>query len=934
MQIVGRHKHTEALVDTGASNNFIEANFIKGLRNNVSKLTTPREVTGAWGSRLVINYSIELQIKYDNRIHSVLLYLIPTKLPRAIVLGLPFLRDNPTVIQELFRVEPQPTMELATLITPREAKKELRDTTNTSFLLWLTASDKVTSPRLSAQVLEEYSDVVVDELPDSRTNDPTATPTIQHYITLKPNTAPVSKRPYRLPYTDQMELEKQLQELIDTGKIFPSDSPFAAPILFVKKKDGTKRLCVDYRGLNDVTIKSKFPLPLIEDVLDRLHGAKIFSKLDLISGYHQVSVHKADQHKTAFITGQGQYSWKVMPFGLTNAPATFQRLMNYVLRDYINDICVVYLDDILIYSKTKEEHQHHIDTILGTLRKHQLFAKRSKCEFFLTEVQFLGHVINAKGIQVDPEKTEAIDKWPPLKTYKDAQRFLGITGYYRRFISDFSLVAKPLHQFAAKKTNWTPECTAAYDQLKHALASPPILLSFDPSKDIVVTTDASTEAIGAILELHSGGTCLGVVAYLSHLLHSHELNWPIREKELYAVIFAFRKWRHYLLGAHIVVRTDHQSLQYLQLGKAHNDNQRVARWWDFLADYNYTITYIAGITNQADALSRPPQVHLNALQVSKFELSDHLRTELSKEYPQDQHFRRLIDHLHNPSQKADSSIRTLISRFTLHDDLLYYTHAPGYPRRLCIPPGSVREQILHNHHDSAIASHPGAYRTLQSLLIYYYWPHMERDIKQYCGTCHHCQTNKHPVLMPPGVFHPLPVATDRWSAINIDFLTGLPVSGGFDAILVVIDRLTKMGHFIRAHKSDTANQTADLLVDHVIKHHGVPTTIVSDQDIVLTSKYWQRFCFRLNIQTEFTTSYNPSSDGQVERLNRTLVEMLRHYCAHHPSAWAVLLPTAEFAYNNSHQVSIQTTPFFANLGYHPRMPGHHNLITGGGTVRK
>lgn len=922
-------KQTLALLDTGASANFIEVRIARTLHLKPQKLVTNRKVSGAWGSTMNITHFVKVRFHYDGSSYEEVFYVLPTQLPRPIILGLPFLRTNPELLQALLP-KPGSDSESLSFISPRRARKMLKCPDNEAFLLWVSDSDQPVSSSLPNEILEQYGDVVVDELPKLEGGTTSSTPTIQHYVTLKPDAAPVAKRAYRLSPADQAELEKQLKELIADEKIVPSDSPFASPILFVKKKDGSKRLCVDYRALNEITVKSRFPLPLIEDVLDNLRGATVFSKLDLISGYHQVSINPPDRHKTAFITSHGQYSWNVMPFGLTNAPATFQRLMNHVLRDEIHKICEVYLDDILIFSKNEEEHRRHLDIVLSKLRKHQLFAKRSKCHFFLKQVQFLGHVISQSGIAVDPEKTTAITNWPMLKTFKDAQRFLGLTGYYRRFIKDFSAIAKPLHEFAAKKSPWSNECVDAFNRLKECLTSPPVLLPFDPSCDLVLTTDASSNCIGAVLELHSAGKCLGAVAYMSHLLHDNEIQWPIREKELFAVIFAFRKWRHYLLGSHVVVQTDHQSLQYLQLGKAHNDNQRVARWWDFLADYDYEIRYIPGTKNHVDALSRVPTEVLTALNVSSFELSPATITTLQQEYTADAFFSRVLHALNNPQEIPDADLRSRITNFSLHEGILRYRHAPGLPERTCLPKGTIRQKVLRHHHDSASASHPGPMRTLQALILYFYWPGMEADVKSYCSTCDACQHNKHPVLAPPGVFHPLPIPNARWASISIDFLTGLPTSYDADAILVVVDRLTKMAHFIRTNKTATANDTADLLVDHVIKHHGTPVSIVSDQDIVLTSQYWQRFCQRLNIHLEFTSSYNPSANGQVERLNRTLVEMLRHYCAEHPSEWALLLPTAEFAYNNSYQVSIQCTPFFANTGYHPRMPGFHNLITSAG----
>ena len=927
IQILSRNKYTIALLDTGASKNFIELRFIRGMMDKAQPLTNPTYVKGAWGDTQSLTHLISLSFSYKNQTFTDTFYIIDCPLPKPIVLGLPFCQKHPAILTE--NLAPQhETVHSIRIVDSRQIKKELKDPTVESYLLWLSDADKPISQDLSNDIIKEFSDVIVDSIPSNVPSQPTSTPTTKHYIELKEGAQPVAKRAYRMSPSDQEELNKQLKELIQADKIFPSDSPFAAPVIFVKKKDGSKRLCVDYRALNEITIKSRFPLPLIEEVLDSLHGASIFSKLDLISGYHQVGIEEPDQYKTAFITTNGQYTWRVMPFGLTNAPATFQRLMNHVLRNYINKICVVYLDDILIFSKDKNSHKKHIEIILTTLREHGLYAKKNKCQFYLKTVGFLGYTIDSSGITPDNDKIQIIQQWPTPTTAKDALSFLGLAGYYRRFIANFSMIAKPLHQFATKNSLWSTTCENAFNQLKKLLSSSPIIIPYDNTKDIILTTDASHDAIGAILELYQDGKTLGVVAYMSHLLHTHELNWPIREKELYAVIFAFKKWRHYLLGKHIIVRSDHHSLQYIKTEKNNNHNERVARWWDFLAEYDFEIDYIKGNTNRADALSRPAS--LNNLSVSTLEWSSQELDTLTEEYHQDHDCDLLIKALQDDSVQLTPALRTSIRQHTYTQSLLYYQKDATHPRRIRLPDGTIRNKILQQFHDSAAAGHAGTYRTLQGLLLHYYWPQMEHSVRTYCQSCLSCQQNKHPVLLPPGTFFPNETGNHRWSHINMDILDGLPTSDGYNAILVIIDRATKMSHFIPCTTHLSAYDTADLLLEHVIKHHGVPMEILSDQAPVFTSQLWQRLTQRFNITLKFTSTYNASTNGQVERTNRTLIEILRSYCTDSISAWASLLPTAEFSYNNTYQTSIETTPFFANFGYHPRIPGFTHLLTSGG----
>lgn len=928
------NKSTLALADTGASHNFIEQRFIQGMGLVKQRLPEQSVVKGALNTSGLIQHYVRLKFKHNKDLYEEIFLIIDSPLPQPVVFGIGFFKQHPEILSRLIS-PPTSSSKPITMVGRRQILADLKNPDNQVHLCWLRKKDQENSETQSHKILQRFDDVVVDEIPQGNSNKPLATPTVQHHIDLVEGAAPVAKRAYRLSASDRDELDKQLSELIASGNVIPSESPYAAPVIFVQKKDGTKRLCVDYRGLNDITIKSKFPLPLIEDVLDQLSGATIFSKLDLISGYHQVAIADEDQYKTAFTTHRGQYSWRVMPFGLTNAPATFQRLMNYVLRDYINKICVVYLDDILIYSKNEKEHSEHVSTIINVLRKHQLYAKKSKCEFYVPKIQFLGHELSAKGITPDKEKILAIKDWPTPKTYKDAQSFIGLAGYYRRFIKDFSYIAKPLHQFAAQKIKWTDECKESLDKLKRQLSTAPIIIPFDRTKQIVLTTDASSTAIGAVLELYGKGTLkselVGVVAYLSHLLRDNELNWPIRDKELYAVIFAFKKWRHYLAGTHIIIKTDHHSLQYFKTSVL-DSNLRLARWRDILEEFDYEIQYIKGSTNHADALSRPPM--LNSLVASKVELPEEDLRKLETAYSTDPFFSKIVKHLKDPALEPPIEVRTPLQNHKLEGNLLYYTKEENMPKRLCIPQGTQRQTVLHLHHDAAAASHPGQHRTLQALLENYYWPGMENDIKRYVSTCRACQQNKHPVLLSPGTFHPLPSGTHRWSHINIDFLGGLVPSQGHDCIMVVIDRATKMAHFIPVTKGADSETVIDLFIDSVLKLHGFPVEILSDQDKLFTSKLWQRSMQRFKIATKFTSTYNPSTDGQVERMNRTIMEMLRHYLTDNPSAWVMLLPVVEFAYNNTYQVSIQTTPFFANYGYHPRLPGFYHLITSGGQSEK
>nr|GFA17558.1 putative reverse transcriptase domain-containing protein [Tanacetum cinerariifolium] len=423
---------------------------------------------------------------------------------------------------------------------------------------------------------------------------------VEFRIDLIPGALLIAKVPYRLAPSEMSELSNQLRELQEKGFIRPSSSPWGAPVLFVKKKDGAMRMCIDYRELNKVTIKNRYPLPRIDDLFDQLQGACCFSKIDLRSGYHQLRVHEDDIPKTAFRTRYGHFEFTVMPFGLTNAPAIFMDLMNRVCKPYLDKFVIVFIDDILIYSKSEEEHEQYLRTVLDLLKKENLYAKFSKCKFWLKEVQFLGHVVNQGGIHVDPSKVEAVKNWKAPESPTEIRSFLGLAGYYRRFIEGFSKIAKPLTFLTQKNKDyvWGEEQEKAFCTLKEKLCNAPVLALPDGPNDFVVYCDVSHQGFGCVL-MQRGK----VIAYASRQLKIHEKNYTTHDLELGAVVFALKIWRHYLYGTKSIVYMDHQSLQYIFNQKELNIRQR--RWLELLSDYECEIKYHPGKANVvADALSR------------------------------------------------------------------------------------------------------------------------------------------------------------------------------------------------------------------------------------------------------------------------------------------------------------------------------------------
>ncbi|CAA0819578.1 Uncharacterized mitochondrial protein AtMg00860, partial [Striga hermonthica] len=453
---------------------------------------------------------------------------------------------------------------------------------------------KARSPH-DVPVVREFVDVFPDELLGGPPNRQ-----VELSIDLIPGAGPVSKAPYRMAPKELQELKAQIQELLRLGFIRPSVSPWGAPVLFVKKKDGSMRMCIDYRDHNRLTIKNKYLLPRIDDLFDQLRGAYVFSKIDLRSGYHQLKIKESDIAKTAFRTRYGHYEFVVMPFGLSNAPAVFMDLMNRIFHPYLDQFVIAFIDDILIYSKSQKEHEEHLRVVLETLRREKLFAKFSKCEFWLQRVSFLGHVITQAGIEVDPSKVSAVQNWSTPRSPSEVRSFLGLAGYYRRFIEGFSKIALPLSQLTrtSMKFEWTDRCEASFQNLKRRLTSAPVLTIPDPSRSFTIFSDSSRQGLGCVL-MQDGQ----VVAYASRQIKSHEQNYPTHDLELAVVVHALKIWRHYLYGGRCEIFTDHKSLQYIFTQKELNMRQR--RWLELVKDYDFSIQYHPRKANiVADALSR------------------------------------------------------------------------------------------------------------------------------------------------------------------------------------------------------------------------------------------------------------------------------------------------------------------------------------------
>ncbi|KAJ9552733.1 hypothetical protein OSB04_016778 [Centaurea solstitialis] len=749
-------------------------------------------------------------------------------------------------------------------------------------------------------VVSEYPNIFPEDLPGIPPDRQ-----VEFGIDLVPGAAPVARTPYHLAPPQLQELSSQLQKLSEKGFICPSSSSWGAPILFVKKKDDSHRMCADYRpspGHLTITPTRHSPEVPPNGGPDQM-GAAWFSKINLRSGYHQLKVKEADVHKTAFRTQYGHYEFLVMPFGLTNAPAAFMDLMNRVCRPMLDRSVIVFIDDILIYSKTKEEHVTHLHDVLEVLWRERLYAEFSKCAFWLQEVQFLGHLVNREGIKVDPSKIEAVMSWEVSKTPSEIRSFLGLAGYYRRFIQDFSWIAVPLTRLTKKNEQyvWGPDQQQGFETLSQRLCEAPVLTLLEGVEDMTVYCDASHLGLGCVL-MQRGR----VIAYASRQLKPHEANYPMHDLKLTAVVFALKIWRHYLYGVKCTSYTDHRSLRYFL--DQPNMNMRQWRWLDVVKDYDCEILYHPGKANVvADALSRKTAhaplwiAHLKMAVTNSF-LDLIRRTQEEASLSENQNKERVRGQL--PLMVRDS--RGLL---TMYD-------------RVWVPlAGGARQTLLEEAHKSKFSIHPGATKMYRDLRANYWWSGMKREVARYVESCLTCLKVKAEHQKPHGKLQPLEIPVWKWENITMDLITKLPrTSRKFDAIWVIVDRLTKSAHFLSIWESYTLEQLAKLYVKEVVKRHGVPVSIISDRDTRFTSRFWERFHADMGTRLHISTAYHPQTDGQSERTIQTLEDMLRACVLDFGGSWDMYLPSAEFSYNNSYHSSIGMPPYEMLYGRKCRTP--------------
>ena len=745
---------------------------------------------------------------------------------------------------------------------------------------------------------------------------------------------PIRQYPRRLPYHFREEVDRQVNDMLSQGVIQPSTSPWSSPIVLVKKKDGSYRFCIDYRKLNLITKNDANPLPRVDDLLDALNGYSMFSTLDLRSGYWQVSMQPEDREKTAFVTPGGLYEFLRMPYGLSTAPATFSRAISIVLSGLSYEICLCYFDDVIIFSRDIHDHCKRLRTVLQRFREHNLRVKASKCSFGADNTA--GHTVSSAGVHTDPSKIMTVQRLPPPANLETLRSFLGLAGYYRKFIPKFATIAAPLTALTKKCMPfiWEDSHQDAFLTLKAHLCSAPILAYPKFDKPFILQTDASNVGLGAALaQLDTDGT-ERVVSYASRTLTPREKNYSTMEKEALAIVFATEHFRYYLLGRQFQIVTDNSALTWLH---SVEPKGRIARWIMKLQEFDFTISHRRGGDNQnADALSRlnhqPETLRaassnpalacvVNLLpEISLFE-SQHADTHISKVIElKEQGFPR-------PPAFVWRSNNQLFAYWNCWNELFVENgllmrsskQKRQFPQNAVVIPQGLINTVLHNLHSSPSGGHLGVTRTISRARERFFWPQMQESIKAFIRNCPECSQTKDNPKLAKAPLRQIEVS-EPFVFWAMDYMGPIKETDrGNKHILVLMDHFTKWCEAFPS-KDQKASTVARILVSSVFSRFGPPTVLHSDQGRNFDSTLMHEIYQLMGIKKTRTTAYHPQCDGLVERQNRTLQNILASFVSEHSADWDEWLAQAVFAYNTSVHESTGISPYEMVFGRPARMP--------------
>jgi len=797
--------------------------------------------------------------------------------------------------------------------------------------------------------IKQLQDLIIKNADIFRSELPHSLPireSVEHAIETG-DSKPTNAQYYRLNVEQLEEQKKQVTQLLDKGLIRESSSPWGSPVLFVPKPRGKWRMCVDYRALNKATIKNNYPLPRIEDCLESFRGARIFSKLDLTSGFWQILVRSQDVPKTAFNTRHGKYEFLVMPFGLCNAPATFQTFMNDILRPFLDQFVQVYLDDIVIYSEDEKQHAQHLQTIFDTLKKHGLYAAPSKCQIGVPEIDFCGHHVSHNSIQPMTSKVDVIKTWPMPKTVHQVRQFLGVVGFYRRYVKGFARIATPLQdllkvQDKAEKDNkhrtivWNAQCSLAFNHLKDALAKQPVLAIPDPKRPFLIETDASEWAIGGVLyQFDNEGNC-HPIAFDGRKLQGAELNYPVHEKELLAIKVSLKKW-DYLVnnGMTTTVLTDHQSLQYMNTMTEHS--KRLARWVDEFQAYNLDIKYRPGKDAIVpDAISRRPdfigtgKANISQQKVNMTSLTS-MMTESFRGIPEDDWMAALRANLKDGRSPSNPLLKKQLEQhkhsFRLSEQgillrkLDHGSEAP-YLDPLVRPDFARKMHIGYGHF-----GYPGLLGVCQTRG---WWPSMRQDLQRCVHECPECQVSSRSKQHqhPEAQFHQVNPGLKPFDKWAIDVVGPLPATPNENRYIVTAIDYATGWPVAKAMPTRDAWRIAQFIYEEIFSHYGYPTELLSDNGMEFLSTIVEHLLAQLSTIHRLTTPYHPRANGKVENFNGILGSILTKMCVGSSvHDWDSYLPQAVFSCRIRQHRSSQFSPYYLVYGQNPRIP--EDSVSGG-----
>lgn len=746
------------------------------------------------------------------------------------------------------------------------------------------------------------------------------TPYAEHAIKLLDDT-PISVPPYRMSEKKMEVLKQELDKLLEEDIIEECDSPYAAPVVLVPKKDGGVRLCIDYQRLNAITQSDKYPLPRMDNLLQAAKQTRFMSTMDLRSGYHQVSVRETDRDKTGFITPYGLFRYKRMPFGLKNAPSTFQRLIDR-FRAGLQDLFILaYLDDIILLSPTYEEHLNDIQKMFDRLRLFKLRLNRKKCKFATNEVKYLGHLITADGIQPDPGKIAAIVEMKPPQNVRQLLTFLQTCSWFRRFVQNFADMARPLTTLTKKnvKWQWGKHQEEAFDSLKRCLTTPPVLRQVDFRLPFVLKTDASSYALGGVL-LQGEGPDERPIEYASRLLTSSERNYHTTEREALAVVWACDKFRGYLEGSSVVVKSDHQPLKWLLSLKS--PSGRLARWALALQSYDLRIDYTPGKTNViADTLSRPPIATEGEIvaNVVSIEMPRQQAELIRAEQLSDPDIQKIVDCFESPTPNNVDYKRWTERGYLMDNGILYrYDPECDVEEPQQVVPRCRVTTIIKEYHDSPLTGHGGVDKTLDRIRKRYFWIGMRKDVTQYIAKCLNCQRFKPTNLKPAGLLQ-TPIQSRRFEVLAIDLFGPLPEAPTGERWIYIVEDLASRWVELFALKAATAEACSRVLIDEIIFRYGVPRKVISDNGVQFVSNVMQHTAYCLGFEQSLVPVYHPESNP-VERKNRDLKVQLSILVQDEHSNWVDKLPVIRFSMNTSKCASTGYTPAYLTFGRELRVP--------------